>query len=88
MSNFPREVGVMGNRRTTVVLDENLYRQAKRAAVEQDKTLKEILEEALLAFLRGGQQRSGRAAVPRFRVYPGKAFTDLRRETLYRDLLK
>lgn len=78
----------MGNRRTTVVLDESLYRQAKRVAVEQDKSLKEIIEEALRAFLSGGQQRRGRAGGPRFGVYPGKPLTDLRRETLYRDLLK
>jgi len=44
----------MENRRTTVVLDELLYRQAKRAAVDQDKSLKEIIEEALRIFLRGG----------------------------------
>ncbi len=78
----------MGDRRTTVVLDEGLYRQAKRVAVEQDKSLKEIIEEALRTYLRGGQQRRGQAAGPRFGVYPGKPLTDMRRETLYRDLLK
>lgn len=76
----------MGNRRTTVVLDEILYRQAKRVAMEHDKSLKEILEEALRAFLRGGEPR--RTGGPRFGVYPGKARKDLRRETLYRDLRK
>ncbi len=78
----------MGNRRTTVVLEESLFRQAKRVAVEEDKSLKEIIEEALRAFLRGGQQRREPAAGPRFGVYPGKPLKDLRRETLYRDLLK
>ena len=78
----------MESRRTTVVLDELLYRQAKRVAVEQDKSLKEIIEEALRSFLRGGQQRMRKAAGPRFGVYPGKARTDLRRETIYRDLRK
>ncbi len=79
----------MGNRRTTLVLDESLYRQAKRVAVEQDKKLKEIFEEALRAFLMGGQQQ-GRRQVPgpRFGVYPGKPPMDLRRETLYRDIKK
>lgn len=78
----------MGDRRTTVVLDENLYRQAKRVAVEQDRSLKEIIEEALRDFLRRGQQRRRRAAGPRFGVYRGKALTDLSREILYRDLRK
>jgi hypothetical protein len=83
------EVESMGNRRTTLVLDESLYRQAKRVAVEQDKKLKEIFEEALRAFLMGGQQQ-GRRQVPgpRFGVYPGKPLMDLRRETLYRDIKK
>lgn len=78
----------MQNRRTTVVLDETLYRQAKRMAVEQDKSLKEILEEALRTFLRGGLQRMENAPGPRFGVYPSKARTDLRRETIYRDTQK
>ena len=62
----------MENRRTTVVLDELLYREAKRAAVEQDKSLKEIIEEALRIFLRGGQQRMRKGAGPRFGVYSGR----------------
>ncbi len=79
----------MGKRRTTLVLDEALYRQAKRVAVEQDKKLKEIFEEALRAFLMGGQQQGRRQqAGPPFGVYPGKPLRDLRRETLYRDLKK
>ena len=80
----------MGNRRTTLVFDERLYRQAKRVAVEQDKKLKEIFEEALRAFLMGGQQQQGRRQVPgpRFGVYRGKPLMDLRRETLYRDIKK
>lgn len=78
----------MANRRTTVVLDEHLYRQAKRVAVEQDKSLKNVLEEALRAFLWGEPPHRRSAHRSRFGVYPGKARTDLRRETLYRDLLK
>lgn len=78
----------MGTRRTTVVLEENLYRQVKKLAVEQDKSLKETIEQALRALLRGGQQRRGRAAGPRFGLYPSKVLTDSRREALYRDLLK
>lgn len=78
----------MRSRRTTVVLDEGLYRQAKRAAVEMDKSLKEIIEQALRGFLRGDRGRTERVAGPRFGVYPGKPTTDMRREALYRDLLE
>lgn len=78
----------MGSRRTTVVLDESLYRQAKRLAVEQDKSLKEIIAEALRDFLKRGQRGVRRPAGPRFGVYPGKVLTELSRGTLYRDLLK
>lgn len=76
----------MGNRRTTVVLEESLYRQAKRAAVEMDKSLKEIIEDALRGFLKGDQPRREKVAGPRFGIYPGKPTSDMRRETLYRDL--
>jgi hypothetical protein len=43
----------MENLRTTIVLEKELYRQAKRLALEQDKTLKEIIEQALRVYLRG-----------------------------------
>ena len=78
----------MEKRHATVVLDELLYREAKRAAVEQGKNLKEIIEEALRIFLRDGQQQMRKDTGPRFGVYAGKARTDLRRDTIYRDLKK
>ncbi len=34
-------------RRTTIELDENLYRRVKKLAVERDKTLRDIITEAL-----------------------------------------
>lgn len=78
----------MDYRRTTVVLEESLYRQAKRRALERDKTLKELIEEALRTFLRGGKQAGEVTKGPRFGVYPGKPLTDLRRETIYRHVRK
>ena len=78
----------MENRRTTVVLEPELYRHAKRVALEQDKSLKEIIEEALRLFLRGGGREGRKGARTRFGVYPAKARTGLRRETIYRDFLK
>ena len=46
----------MESLRTTIVLEKELYRQAKRLALEQDTTLKEVVERALRAYLRGDQQ--------------------------------
>jgi predicted transcriptional regulator len=78
----------MENLRTTIVLEKELYRQAKRLALEQDKTLKEIIEEALRSYLRGDQKRGQRGGAGRFRVYAGRSRGSLRRENIYRDMLK
>lgn len=34
-------------RRTTIELDENIYRRVKKLAIERDKTLRDIITEAL-----------------------------------------
>ena len=78
----------MENRRTTIVLERELYRQAKRLALEQDKTLKEIVEQALRAYLRGDQQKGQKTREGGFGVYAGKVRGSLRRENIYRDSLK
>jgi len=78
----------MAIRRTTVVLEEDLYREAKRLAVEQDKSFKEIIEEAVRSFLRGASQPAARRSRSHFGLYPGRAVGDLRRETLYRSVRK
>ena len=57
----------MESLRTTIVLEKELYRQAKRLALEQDKTLKEIIEQALRSYLRGDQQRGQGRGGPIFR---------------------
>ncbi len=78
----------MESLRTTIVLEKELYRQAKRLALEQDKTLKDIVEQALRAYLRGDQQRGQKHRAGRFGVYAGKVRGSLRRENLYRDILE
>jgi hypothetical protein len=78
----------MESRRTTIVLEKELYRQAKRMALEQDKTLKEVVEQALRAYLRGNQERLPTGIERRFGVYTGKVRGRLRRESIYRDVLK
>ena len=78
----------MESLRTTIVLEKELYRQAKRLALEQDKTLKEIIEQALRAYLRGDHQRGRKTRAGRFGVYAGKVRGSLTRENIYRDILK
>lgn len=77
----------MEHLRTTIVLEKELYRQVKRLALEQDKTLKEIVELALRAYLRGDDQRQNNKTA-RFGVYAGKARRSLRREDIYQDIPK
>ena len=78
----------MESLRTTIVLEKELYRQAKRLALEQDTTLKEVVEQALRAYLRGDQPGAQKSRRGRFGVYAGKVRGSLRRENLYRDILK
>jgi hypothetical protein len=47
----------MARARTTVVLDEDLLRQAKKAAIDQDRTLSDLVEEALRGALNAAPKR-------------------------------
>ena len=78
----------MESLRTTIVLEKELYKQVKRLALEQDMTLKEIVEKAIRAYLRGDHERAQRGRGGRFGVYSGKVRGSLRREDIYRDILK
>jgi predicted transcriptional regulator len=78
----------MESLRTTIVLEKELYRQVKRLALDQDMTLKEIVEKAIRAYLRGDHERAQRSRAGRFGVYTGKVRGSLRRENIYRDILK
>jgi len=37
----------MAEKRTTITIEENLLKEAKKAALEEGKTLKEVISEAL-----------------------------------------
>lgn len=37
----------MAEKRTTIIIEETLLKEAKREALENDKSLKEVIEEAL-----------------------------------------
>jgi metal-responsive CopG/Arc/MetJ family transcriptional regulator len=78
----------MESLRTTIVLEKELYRQVKRLALEQDKTVKEIIEQALRSYLRGDHPAGQKDGKRRFGVYAGKIRGSLRRENIYRDILK
>jgi predicted transcriptional regulator len=78
----------METRRTTILLEKELYRQAKRVALEQDKTLKQIVEQALRAYLNGGHEQLSKSREGGFGVYAGRPRGTLKRQSIYRDILK
>lgn len=75
----------MGFRRTTIALDERLYRQVKRTAVDQDKTIREIVREALELFCQGRLAARQHPRMPRFGAYRFRIKGSLRRADIYED---
>lgn len=71
-------------KRTTVKLRAETYRRLKRAAIDRDRSLQEIINEALELYLRqpGGERR----ASSRFRSYRmGRIDGRLTRDEIYGD---
>jgi hypothetical protein len=52
--------------RTTVTLEKDLLRQAKVEAAESDRTLSELIEEALRATVAASRRKRGRFKMPVF----------------------
>jgi len=77
----------MGFRRTTVALDEELYRQVKRKAIDLDRPIREIVQEALRLFCQGQQAASTHNKMPRFGAYRSRIKGSLSRAEIYRDRL-
>ncbi len=76
----------MTHRRTTFMLNEELYRAVKRKAVDRGRPMRVLVEEALRAYLGlGAKLKQGR--VPQFGVYKMKVIGSLRREDIYADHL-
>lgn len=75
----------MGFRRTTIVLDEELYRQVKRRAIDLDRPIREIVQEALQLFCRGRPTISARRRMPNFGAYRFRVKGSLNRSEIYRD---
>lgn len=75
----------MSIRRTTVALDEGIYRQVKQAALTQDRSIREIVQEALRLFCEGRFLPSRVARRPRFGAYRFRIKGALRRADIYED---
>ena len=73
--------------RTTFMLDDELYRQVKRKAVDRGRPMRVLVEEAIRAYLGlGVKPRQGH--VPKFGVYKMKVIGSLRREDIYEEHLR
>jgi Arc/MetJ family transcription regulator len=70
--------------RTTVMLDDDLYREVKRKAIDRARPMRTLVEEALRTYL-GLPRGPAKARRPKFGVYHFRIKGDLRRETIYRD---
>ncbi len=75
----------MGLRRTTLVLEEALYRQVKQVALDQDKSLRQVVQEALRLFCEGRLFPRRGTRMPRFGAYRFHVKGPLRRAQLYED---
>lgn len=75
----------MGIRRTTIALDERLYRQVKQTALLQDLSIKDVVQEALRLFCSGRLATSRPARRPRFGAYRFGITGSLRRVDIYSD---
>lgn len=72
--------------KTTLKLDETLVKEAKRKALEEDKTLQEVVDLALRKFL-NKKIPTRKVGIDELTAYPLKVKGTLRREDLYKDYL-
>ena len=70
-------------RRTTLILDEELYRAVKRKAVDRGRPMRILVEEALRAYLALGRAPRSARRVPRFGVYAAAVKGPLTRKNIY-----
>ena len=70
--------------RTTIDLDDSLYRVARKVAIDHDKTFKQVVQEALQRYVvqeGSAVQKPRRDAMPR--TYPAKLRGTLSRREIY-----
>lgn len=73
----------MQTARTTIEIDKGLLKQVKQRALEEDKTLRELITEALEKSLRSSWQKKA-AKITRIRTYNmGEIKGTLSREEIY-----
>lgn len=77
----------MKTRRTTLILEEGLYKQTKRLAVDQDKHFKDVVRDALQAYVVGGGGRLTAGSLPPFRTWKLGVREPLRRRDIYEERL-
>jgi metal-responsive CopG/Arc/MetJ family transcriptional regulator len=73
--------------RTTVMLQDELYREVKRKAIDRGRPMRVLVEEAIRAYL-GLAQRLGRGKPPKFGVYNARVIGSLRRADIYKEHLR
>ncbi len=74
-------------RRTTVMLEDELYRAMKRKAVDRGRPMRALVEEAIRIYL-GLPAKRPDARAPKFGVYKMKVIGSLRREDIYEEHLR
>lgn len=73
--------------RTTLMLDEELYRAVKRTAVDRGRSMRVLVEEAIRTYLGlGAKPKHG--ALPKFGVYKMKVIGSLRRADIYEEHIR
>ena len=68
--------------RTTLILEDDLYRQVKREAVDRGRSMRVLVEEALRKYL-GLTPVHRNVHVPRFGVYQVRIRRHFNREDIY-----
>ncbi len=69
-------------RRTTVMLDDALYRAVKREAVDRGRPMRMLVEEALRRYVGWPGERT-RITRQRFHVFQARVLGSLRRADIY-----
>ena len=73
--------------RTTVMLDESIYRQIKRTAVDRGRPMRALVEEALRGYL-GLFPARVKKNLPKFGIYQARVRGNMTRRDLYGYYLK
>ena len=72
--------------RTTVMLDEELYRAVKRKAVDRGQPMRALMEEALRTHL-GLVEKRPKTRPPKFGVYKARVVGPCSRKEIYEEYL-